>query len=69
MEDNAEKHKHATMLPNTIRANVCGHPNCDQRSHKLVGKSARRTFREHICIFEIVAIAKILIFGEFVVVD
>jgi len=70
MGGNVEKRKHDAMLPSTTRAIVCGPSNCGKtNSHKLVGKSARCTFQEHIRTFEIVVTAEISIFGEFVVID
>jgi len=72
MGDNAEEYKHGAtecMLPSTMQSFAVHQivvnvrkSNVNQCSYKLVGKSARRTFRECIRVFEIIATAEISIF-------
>jgi len=58
------------MLPSTIRAIICDPSNCskNQRSLKLTQESEQRTFRERVCLLEIVATIKESISRKFIYV-
>jgi len=66
---NAEKRKHSAMIPSTIRAIVCGPSNCDKTNVLISLLESPHGVRFENVYIEIVAIAEILIFGEFVVID
>ena len=63
-----EIHKHGNMLPTSIREIIFGQSNC--KTNVLISlPESPHTFRDRICVLEVVATAKIPILGEFISTD